>query len=233
MARRLRFAPPDYPLHVTQRGNYGQKVFYSRGDRDFYCELLERHAGQCQIRVLGYCLMPNHVHLIVIPLAPDALSDFMARLAGEYAQYLNGRLGRRGHLWAARYYACVLDRAHLLRALRYVDENPVRAKFVRDAADFAWSSAAAHCGLAKAPAFLDVAAFRERIEFLDWRAMLAARQSRGERMAIRRATRAEKPLGEEGFVRELEVRFGVRFTRLRRNPGVAVFSSGGPAAGAA
>lgn len=233
MARRLRFAPAEYPLHVTQRGNFGQRVFHSRADRSFYLELLERYAGQHRLRILGFCLMPNHVHLVVIPEAQGSLPELMSRLAGEYAQYVNGRLGRRGHLWAARYYACVLDRVHLVRALRYVDENPVRAHLAGAAAEYPWSSAAAHCGLESPSPFLDLAGFRERIEFIDWRAMLAERQPRTELMSIRRATRAERPLGEEGFVQALEDRFAVRLTPLRKKAGVAISSTGGSVAGAA
>lgn len=209
MPRRPRFAPPGLPVHATHRGNFRQRIFFSDSDRRHYLELVARHAPERKLRILGHCLMANHTHLIAIPGTENALSDFFARLSGEYAQYLNWRLGRRGHVWGARYYSCLLDGPHLGRALRYVDLNPVRAGRVARAEDYCWSSAAAHLGLAPAPEWLDLAAFHERFEPEHWRWALGSEQPRAEITALRSATRLERPLASEEFVRELEALYQV------------------------
>ena len=88
--------------------------------------------------------MPQHVHLIAVPKRQDSLAMLLRRVHGRYAQYFNARAGRSGHLWQNRFFACMLDEEHLWTALSYVDRNPVRAGMVRWAADYRWSSAAAH-----------------------------------------------------------------------------------------
>ena len=215
MPRRPRFAPAGLPVHATQRGNYRQRIFYSNADRSHYLGLIAQHAPEQNVRILGYCLMANHTHLIAIPEEDHALSSFFARVSGEYAQYLHWRLGRRGHLWGARFYCCLLDGAHLGRALRYVDRNPVRAKLVARAEDFAWSSAAAHLGIARAPEWLDLAWFRERFSEEQWRWALGSEEPRGEVTALRKATRLERPLASAEFVAELESHYGVRLLPRR------------------
>ena len=154
-------------------------------------------------------------YLIAIPDEDHALSSFFARVSGEYAQYLHWRLGRRGHLWGARFYCCLLDGAHLGRALRYVDLNPVRAKLAARAEDYPWSSAAAHLGIARAPEWLDLASFRERFPEEHWRWALGSEQPRAELSALRKATRLERPLASAEVVEELEQRYGVRLLPRR------------------
>ena len=217
MPRKPRFAPAGLPVHATHRGNFRQRIFFSDADRRYYLDLIARHAPEREVRILGYCLMPNHTHIVAIPETDHALSDFFARLSGEYAQYLHWRLGRRGHVWGARFYCCLLDSLHLGRALRYVDLNPVRAHRVALAEDFRWSSAAAHLGLAAAPEWLDLAAFRESFDEEHWRWALGAEQPRAEITALRGATRRERPLANEAFVRDLETRYQVQL--LPRGPG--------------
>ena len=151
MPRKLRFAPPNYPLHITQRGNYRQQVFFCDDDRAHFLALLDHHADLRQVMVHGHALMSNHFHLVVTGQVEDGVSRFMQHLTGQYAQYLHGRLNRRGRLWQSRFYSCVLDPHHFLTALAYVHLNPVRARMLGRAEDYA----SAHCGLPVAPEWLD------------------------------------------------------------------------------
>jgi hypothetical protein len=148
------------------------------------------------VRVIAWCLMSNHQHLIVIPDEEESVSRMMERLAGEYAKYLNARLRRGGHVWKERYFACVLDEKHFTCALRYVELNPVRARIVTHAEDYLWSSAAVHLERKRAPEWLDTETFRNRFDFWIIGGSRSARNSRGgnsPRSGRRRATEFRSP----------------------------------------
>ena len=140
MPRRPRVVVAGLPHHVTQRGVDRCPVFESDFDRRTYLRLLGDHLSEAQVRVLGWCLMTNHVHLILLPELDPSLSLLLRRVHGRYAQYFNAHAGRSGHLWQNRYFACPLGPGHVLRALAYVDANPVRAGLVERARDYPWSS---------------------------------------------------------------------------------------------
>ena len=144
MPRRSRCILPGLPCHVTQRGVDRRETFSSDQDRSTYLRLLRENFEDAQASLLGWCLMSNHVHLIALPRREDSLAILLRRVHGRYAQYYNIHSGRTGHLWQNRFFACALGQDHLWTALAYVDRNPVRAGIVRQAADYRWSSAAAH-----------------------------------------------------------------------------------------
>ena len=82
MSRKLRFAPPNYPLHITQRGNYRQQVFFCDADRAHFLALLDHHADLRQVMIHGHTLMSNHFHLVVTGQVEDGVSRFMQHLTG-------------------------------------------------------------------------------------------------------------------------------------------------------
>jgi putative transposase len=135
------------PHHVTHRGNRCSDIFRETEDREIYLWLLQKHANQDGVSVCAYALMTNHVHLIVIPERDESLSDMIQNVHGAYATIFNGQYGLAGHLWQGRFFSCVLDTPHLWNAVRYVEQNPVRAGLVRRAEHFRWSSAASRCGM--------------------------------------------------------------------------------------
>jgi len=207
MARRPRFAPPGYWLHITQRGNNQQKVFTSDADRLHFLSLVENRSEERDVRVAGYALMPNHFHLVAVGDRDDAISRFMMDLNGQYAMYRHTRDRASGHVWQGRFYSCVLDTPHWETALRYVESNPVRARMVKSAADFRWSSARAHLGLDPAPDWLDTTQFGRHWPTSDLWADRLTTLTRREAAALRRATRHELPLGSDDFIRGLEETF--------------------------
>ncbi|BDC49692.1 transposase [Bryobacterales bacterium F-183] len=215
MPRKPRFAPAGYYLHLTQRGNYRQTTFHCDLDHHMFQQILTERAEANRIQVLAYCHMPNHYHLIARSQDPGGIPAFMRGLNGQYARYLHGRLVRRGRLWQDRYYSSVLSTAHLIRAMRYVELNPVRANFVPFAADYAWSSARLHCGITAPENELicmdhETFAYYYPTQHL-WREFLQAGETRHEISAIRHALRAELPLGDAAFVEELKARFPSEF----------------------
>ena len=204
MARFARVVVVDVAHHVTQRGNARQVILSSDGDRVTYLDLLQRCCEDHRLDVLGYCLMSNHVHLVVVPRAAEALAQALKQTHGRYASYWNARNSSSGHVWQGRFYSCPLDETHLWRALRYVELNPVRASMVHAAADWRWSSAAAHCGSGAPAAFLEMERWRKRWTVAEWAEYLAAAESASDLARVRQYTHTGRPLGSQEFVADLE-----------------------------
>ena len=191
--------------HITQRGNARRTVFDSDADRLVYLDLLRRDAALHRCSLVGYCLMSNHVHLMVVPHRADSIAQALWHTHGRYAAYLNARQGKVGHVWQGRYYSCPLDHGHLWTALRYVECNPVRAGMATLAEQYPWSSAAAHCAGAERHAFLDLDFWRAEWNGPSWQEFLSndtGHDSDAEQ--IRSNTHTGRPLGAEAFVRWME-----------------------------
>jgi putative transposase len=130
MARRERCVLPGVPVHITQRGVNRCETFSSDRDRSTYLRLIAGNLSDARVHILGWCLMTNHIHLIALPECEDSLAILLRRAHGRYAQYYNAAMGRSGHLWQNRFFACALGDNHLWKALAYVDRNPLRAGMV-------------------------------------------------------------------------------------------------------
>ena len=214
MSRASRVVVAGCPHHVTQRGNNRQDVFFVDDDRRVFVELLREAAGRFAVRIDGYCLMSNHVHLVATPRDEGGLAAALKRANQLYTQYVNRLHGRSGHLWQERFFSCPLDAEHFWAALAYVERNPVRARRVRLAWRWPWSSAAAHVGEADPSGLLDLASWRRRVRPEAWRERLREAQDEGEMLRLRRWTSRGRPLGSDAFVARVEVRFGRRLRAL-------------------
>jgi len=205
MARIARVVVPACWHHVTQRGNRRQTVFFDDTDRTLYLQLLARYAGQCSVRIAGYCLMGNHVHLIVIPSRGNALARSLGRAHVDYARWLNLRRGETGHVWQNRFFSCPMDARHQWEALRYVEQNPVRAGLVSAAEAWRWSSAQAHTGGIDRLGILDMAEWERCWTGASWRQALASgMEDAALQERIREATRTGRPAAEDEFIKKLE-----------------------------
>ncbi|MDC9727119.1 MAG: transposase [Candidatus Thioglobus sp.] len=147
MPRQARNVFSNIPHHVTQRGNRQADVFFSDEDKEYYLKLLLQYSVAHDVKVLAYCLMTNHIHLILLPATEDGLQKVLKPLHMRYAQYINKKNSWNGHLWQGRYFSSALDERYTYHTFRYVENNPVRAKMVKQAIDYKYSSAAHHCGL--------------------------------------------------------------------------------------
>ncbi len=204
MPRCARIVFPGVPHHVTQRGNNRQRVFFCRGDRTRYLDLLREHAARQGVEVVAYCLMPNHIHLVGVPASAGSLHALLKPLHGQFAQRINRMRARVGHLWQGRYFSSPLDANYLLNAVRYVELNPVRAKITERAEDYAWSSAAAHCGLAKDPVVERTPRLRELAGIAEWARWLAEGLASDVIDQIRRNATQNIPCGSDEFICRLE-----------------------------
>jgi putative transposase len=143
MARLSRIVIPGAAHHVTQRGNPRQPVFFS-DDRELYLKLVSEGCAAASVRCLAWCLMDNHVHLILVPETADGLRAALGEAHRRYTRAINFREGWRGYLFQGRFASYPMDDAHLMAAVRYVELNPVASKMVERAEDWPWSSARSH-----------------------------------------------------------------------------------------
>ena len=145
MPRRGRYFLPDQPLHLIQRGNNRQPVFFHADDHARYRDWLAQAAAEQGCRVHAYVLMTNHVHLLATPERADSIPRMMQSLGRRYVRHVNAVYRRTGTLWEGRYRAAPIDgEAHFLACCRYVELNPVRARMVAHPRDHRWSSYRAH-----------------------------------------------------------------------------------------
>src|SRR3989338_5728109 len=145
MPRSSRIVGPGLPHHIVKRGNNRQAVFFADNDRSLYLDLLEKHSGECACKINAYCLMPNHVHMVLIPKYADSLAKTMQKISMRYAQYINRKYHRTGRLWECRYYSSIVQKdVYLWAVCRYVERNPVRARMINLPDEFTWSSAGEH-----------------------------------------------------------------------------------------
>lgn len=213
MARIARVVLPGIPHHVTQRGNRRQRTFFSEADYETYRRLLAWACSEKGTEVWAWCLMPNHVHLILVPRTEDGLRASLAEAHRRYTSRVNAREGWRGHLWQERFHSVPLDEPYLLVAARYVERNPVKAGLARYPQDWPWSSARAHLhgvpdGLTRLQPL--------RSMVVDWPAFWADDKAHDDE-ALRRHTRTGRPLGSTGFVERAEQVLGR--TLRPRQPG--------------
>lgn len=215
MARLARIVVPGVAHHVTQRGNRRQPVFFGEDDYAEYRGLIAQSCRVAGVEVWGYCLMPNHVHLILVPADEGGLRAALADAHRRYSRRVNFREGWRGYLWQGRFASVAMDETHLLACARYVELNPVRAGLAARAEECPWSSAAAHLagrddGLVRAAPMREIVA--------DWRGLLEQGLDEAERDAFRRSARTGRPMGSAAFVAELEKRTGRKLVRQKPGP---------------
>ncbi|MBN1353291.1 MAG: transposase [Candidatus Omnitrophica bacterium] len=201
MARMARVVIPNIPHHITQRGNRSQKVFFSDRDKITYLNLLCKHVKEARSALWAYCLMDNHVHLIVVPEREDSLAKGIGDTHKHYTRIINFREGWRGYLWQGRFASFPMDETHLYAAIRYVERNPVRAGLVKKAEDYKFSSAKAH--VYKTKDFLLSDNFLVE-DIIDWKSFLAEGDKESDIKLFNKHTRIGRPLGGKEFIDRLE-----------------------------
>ncbi len=204
MARPLRIEYPGAVYHVTCRGNAREKVFLVDPDRELFLEVFAEVVERFSWRCHAYCQMTNHYHLLIETIEPT-LSHGMRQLNGVYTQEFNRRHRRTGHVFQGRFKAILVERdAYLLELGRYVVLNPVRAKMVRRAQDWPWSSFRATAGLEDVPFFLATDWILEQFATSKAKAQKAYRKfvSEGRGVPVWEHLRGQIYLGSDTFIEE-------------------------------
>lgn len=222
MARLPRFVLPEYPQHVIQRGNNGQRILFDEADYWFLWERLGAGADKFKCDIHAYVLMPNHFHLLLTPHSENGLGKLMQYVGRYYVRYFNERYERTGTLWDGRYRATLVDpKDYANTCARYIEDNPVRARLVKDAASYDWSSFGAHAtGRDDAlvhphPEYLALGrSARARQDA--WRALFAKPLVPDLLERIRSATNKAWVLGDAEFCAEIEAHLNRRATPRAR-----------------
>ncbi len=200
MSRIARIIAPDYPHHITQRGNRRQQTFFCDDDYLVYIDLMAQWCRHNKVDIWAWCLMLNHVHLIAVPQTPEGLTRAIGEAYRRYSWHINFRENWRGHLWQGRFASFPMDEQHLLAAARYTEMNPVAAGLAQHPENYCWSSARAHLA-EKDDKLIEVA---PRLDLVaDWSKFLSL-LSVAELDLLHRHERTGRPMGTKGFVETLE-----------------------------
>jgi putative transposase len=218
MARLARVVIPGIPHHVTQRGNGRATTFFGEDDYALYRDLLATHCRAAGVEVWAWVLMPNHVHLILVPADADGLRRALAAVHRRYAGHVHTRLQRTGHFWQGRFGAVAMDEPHLAAALRYIALNPVRARLVERAEAWPWSSVQAHLtgtddGVTALPPILE--------RYPDFAAFIGQGPDAEAFDRLRQAESIGRPLGDAAFVTRLEALTHRTLAPAKRGPKAA------------
>jgi putative transposase len=230
MSRPLRIEFEGAIYHVTSRGDRREPIYRDEVDRQAQLDAIAQAMDRFDAQVLAYCQMGNHFHLVLHTRQAN-LSRLMRHVNGVYTQAFNRRHGLVGHLFQGRFKAILVDRdVYLLALCRYVERNPVAARLVKAAPDWAWSSCRAHLGLAATPPWLDsdglhsyllgrpVADARSRARAMRLYADMVNAAQAGDTSFWQGALRGQVYLGDEAFMQRMQTLADPQSLRARSIP---------------
>ncbi len=224
MPRTLRLILPGVAVHIIQRGNNRVACFREDGDYLVYLAHLRQLADKYECAVHAYCLMTNHVHLLVTPSGAGACTGLMRDLGQRYVQYFNRRHDRSGTLWEGRYRSCVVESSrYVLGCYRYIELNPVRAGMVHHPSSYLWSSYAVNSGMRGDPLIASHAEFcalgmDAGKRHASYRALLEQGLNDALLKMIRNATNGGYPLASESFIAKVITPLGVKLEPSKPGP---------------
>jgi putative transposase len=224
MPRQARLVLPDVALHVRQRGHDGGRCFREDNDYLVYLSNLHELLRKTGCRLHAYCLMTNHVHLLVTPPADGACAMLMRGLGQRYVQYFNRRYDRSGTLWEGRFRSCLVDSAsYVLGCYRYIERNPVKAGMVPLVSDYLWSSYAGNAGYVHNALLIPHTEYtalgrEQRHRLAAYRELLAQPDDPAFLAAVRDATNGGFALVSESLRSKLAAEVVQRFDRKPPGP---------------
>ena len=212
MGRTARIAPGGVCYHVMSRGNKRETVFHTAADYDDFVWLMASACERIPMRLLAYCLMPNHFHFVLWPHDTGDMSQWMHWLLTSHVVRYHKKRGTSGRVWQGRYKSFPIEEdRHLLTVLRYVERNPVRANLVSRAVDWNWSSAFGHSG----PDIRTTEGPVPKPE--NWADFVDQPQTEEELESLRRCSFKCMPFGSPDWTRETAINLGLNSSL--RGPG--------------
>lgn len=221
MPRRARLMLPGIAVHVIQRGNNRQACFYQIGDYRKYLAWLEEYSEEHGCQIHAFCLMTNHVHLLLTGYKAESTALLMKHLSQRYTQYINRKYNRSGTLWEGRYKSCLVwEVNYLLACYRYIEMNPVRAGMVDHPAEHRWTSYRSNAQGEASSLITPHAHYlqlgpQESDRTKNYRSLFHDRMPSDLIDQIRQSTNGNYALGSNQFVNEIEAALGCRARRGR------------------
>jgi putative transposase len=214
MARLARVVIPGIPHHVTQGATVAARS--SSATRIMYRDWLGDACRANGVEIWTWVLMPNHVHLILVPSDVDGIRRALAPVHRRYAGHVHARLKRTGHFWQGRFGCVAMDEAHLGAAFRYIVLNPVRARLVDKASEWPWSSVHVHLGPVGSDGVTTPAPCLAR--YSDFAALLEAGEDDERIKRLRKAETIGRPIGDRSFLDHVGQLCGRRLEPRKRGP---------------
>jgi putative transposase len=214
MARKPRMYLPDVPAHIVQRGNNRNACFFSDDDYLYYLEVLGQGLRRYGVKLHAYCLMTNHVHLLMTPMDKVGISRVMQHLGRLYVLYINRTYRRSGTLWEGRHKASLVNsEEYLLTCYRYIDLNPVAAGMVNTPEQYHWSSYRWHAWGSKNKFIHDHALYQKlgptiKDRQCAYRDLLKLQIPDEDIHKIKKCLDYNYPLGNDRFKQEIETALG-------------------------
>lgn len=206
MPRTSRASSSDYRYHVLNRGNARSDVFFDGDDYAGFVDLIGEACEKLPMRVLGYCLMPNHFHLVIHPFEDGDLSRWMQWLLTSHVRRYHRRYQTSGHVWQGRFKGFpVQDDDHLSTLLRFVESNPQRSGLVLSSEDWPWSSLSV-LGKRGRPEYFQVEPRPARAQ---WLRRVNSALSEEDLTALRRCIERGSPFGTASWVEETVKELGL------------------------
>jgi len=206
MARIRRIIIPNTPHHITQRGVRSMNIFFKDEDYQYYKELLYTQSKLHGLQIISYCLMTNHVHIIAISKNIESLSKAIGETHRLYTRKIDFEEKVKGHLFQERFYSTPLDETHFLYALRYVEQNPVKAYMVQYPWEYKYSSAKYRLNEIKEDKLLSNYESIDNItnykEFLE---------ENTQTKLLKEKTRTGKPCGDDNFYDKIKIVTGIDY----------------------
>lgn len=168
MARAARTVVKDVPHHITHRSILKRNLFFTKQDYLTYLKWLSSYCQKYRVEILAYCLMSDHLHLVLKPSKAESLAKVLQPLQMKFTKYINKTYNCSGRLWQGRFYSSVLDENHTLFAIHYIENNPVKAGIVKKAKAYPYSSAVIHCGLEENTILTKLPILEKAITKNDW-----------------------------------------------------------------
>lgn len=214
MPRRSRMYLPGFTYHIVQRGNNREACFFEEDNYCKYLDLMQEVLPRYSNHLHAYCLMTNHVHLLLSPSTEKSISDLLRVVCSRYAQYVNKRYSRTGTLWEGRHKASAIDTdGYLLKCYRYIELNPVAARMVDRPEEYAWSSYSANAWQARNLLLTPHACYfglgtNNEQRCHNYRELFRDALSPQDIHAFRKATHYSMPVGSLTFMQQIERKMG-------------------------
>lgn len=215
MSRLSRIVVEGMPHHVIQRGNRRQKVFFCDEDKRKYLTLLVKYCKVYRVAIWAYCLMDNHVHLVLAPSDRNGLAKAVGQTHWWYTLAVNKSRDWRGYLWQGRFKSFVLHDSYLRAVIRYVETNPVRANITAKAELYPWSSAQAHV-LKRTDTLLSHFYLLDEIK--EWSEYLNVNENTENLTLLRKHQSTGRPLGDTSFLQHISYKLGVDLIPQKPGP---------------